>query len=558
MSRATQPAPVEIPYLDRIFATGDGAPELGERFEMVQAVRDGSKDLGRRLDHALLERLMRCQQGLVQAQALQAQLQEIVQRLDAPPWFPALFLRSVPTELGPRALVLYGGQRRLVALVEGLDPQALIPGHEVFLGKELNVVTGASPHGAPKFGETALFERLTADGRCILRWRDEEVVVDAGGGLTAEELQGGDQVRWDRSAWMAFERLERAAGRHFLLNEVPSVGRACVGGQDENLELLLSALTAALIAPEKATQYGLSGRKSILMVGPSGVGKTLMARVAAAEVTRLSGARCRFGVVKPAEWESPWVGETQQNIRNCFKALRTAAEDEAAVLFLDEIEAVGRIRGGSSGHHSDKFLAALLAELDGFADRSGVAIIAATNRKDLVDPALLERLSDVEIVVRRPDMRGARAIFDIHLPASLPYHANGTSAGDVRRAMIDSAVSLLYAPNADNALCTVRLRDGKTRTVSARELSSGRLIDQICRAARRAAFLRDMRTDDAGLRESDIAGAMGDALERLATTLTPRNAHAYLTDLPQDIDVVSVEPIPRKVTRRQRYLSATR
>src|SRR6185503_21153634 len=137
----------------------------------------------------------------------------------------------------------------------------------------------------------------------------------------------GDQVRWDRTAWMAFEKIVAAAGRHFLLDEVPDVGPEQVGGQDASLELLLSALTTTLVAPEVAARYRLGGRCSVLMVGPPGCGKTLMARVAAAEASRLSGRTCRFAVVKPAEWESPWVGETQQNIRSCFRALREAAGD---------------------------------------------------------------------------------------------------------------------------------------------------------------------------------------------------------------------------------------
>src|SRR5437879_9175632 len=127
---------------------------------------------------------------------------------------------------------------------------------------------------------------------------------------------------------------------------------------------------------------------------------------------------------------------------------------------MDEIESVGRIRGGSANQHADKFLAALLAELDGFTERTGIAIIAATNRKDLVDPALLERLSDIEIAVSRPDMRGARAIFDVHLPETLP-----PDPLDARDEIIETAVSRVFSPNADNALCTLHFRDGKTRTV---------------------------------------------------------------------------------------------
>jgi ATP-dependent Clp protease ATP-binding subunit ClpA len=389
----------EIPLLDQLMAVGEGAPSIDQKVDLAQTIRSSSPERGRRLDQALLDRLARYAVGLTQAQAAHAHLREMIERLDAPPWFPALFLRPVDTSLGPRALVLFNGAQRLVALAEGVDLQSLAAGDEVFLGKDLNVVTGKSPYGGPKCGETAFFERMTADGRCVLRWRDEEMVVDAASGLAVATLRSGDQVRWDRTAWLAFEKIERPVGQQFLLNEIPNVGRNQVGGQDRNLDLLLSALTAALTAPEKAMQYGLGGRKSILMIGPSGVGKTLMARVAAAEMTRLSGTDCRFGVVKPAEWESPWVGETQQNIRNCFKGLREAAAAGAAVLFMDEIESIGRIRGGTAAHHADKFLAALLAELDGFTDRTGIAIIAATNRKDLVDPALLERLSDVEINV---------------------------------------------------------------------------------------------------------------------------------------------------------------
>jgi proteasome-associated ATPase len=555
MPRAQQSEP-EIPFLQQLLAIGEHAPTIEQKADFAQAVRDRSADRSRKLDSLLFEQLARLGEGLTEAQTRQAKLQAILEDLGSPPYHPAIFLRPVMTAAGARAMVMYGSTRRVVAVAEDVDLQALALGDEVLLGKDLNVVVGISPHATPQCGETALFERATADGRIVLKWRDEEIVVESVRSLHETELKAGDQVRWDRSAWLAFEKIDRAPGRRFLLDEVPDVGREQVGGQDANLDTLLSALTATLVAPEKAAQYGLGGQQSILMVGPPGCGKTLMARVAVAEVSRCSGQRCRFGLVKPAEWESPWVGETQQNIRNCFTALREVAADGYAVLFLDEIESIGRIRGSAVGHHSDKFLAALLAELDGFTARTGVAIIAATNRKDLVDPALLERLSDVEISVRRPDMRGAQAVFDIHLPESLPFSPNGTAARDTRRAIIATALSRFYSPNADNALCTLRFRDGKSRTVTARELASGRTFEQVCRAARRAAFLRDVNGGEPGLRPTDMENAIADTMDRLASTLTTRNAHVYLTDLPQDIDVVSVEPVARKVARPHRYLNA--
>lgn len=537
-----------LPLLDELLAVGDGAPTLEQKVELARLMRGRSPESASQLDRALLDQLMRMRTGLRAAEAAQQELRELLDRLAAPPWHPALFLGAVETHLGPRAMVLHGGARRLVALANDVDLDTLVVGEEVFLGTEGNVVAGRSPYGAPPYGETAFFERVTADGRCVLRWRDDEVVVDAAGTLQVRDLANGDLVRWDRTAWMAFEKIDAAAGRRFLLDDVPTTGRDRVGGLEADLDAVLSALTATLVDPARALAYGLGGRRSILMVGPPGCGKTLMARVAAAEVSRLSGQRCRFAVVKPAEWESPWVGETQQNIRNCFRALREAS-DGFAVLFLDEIESIGRIRGAASNLHGDKFLAALLAELDGFSDRTGIAIVAATNRKDLVDPALLERLSDVEVAVSRPDMRAARAIFDIHLPATLPLR-------DDRTAIVDTAVSRLYSPNGDNELCTLRFRDSTLRTVAAREVASGRLFAQICRAACQAAFLRERRGGDAGLRVADMEHAVAQAIDRLATTLTPHNLRAHLADLPQDVDVVSVEPVVRRTSRTHRYRHA--
>jgi proteasome-associated ATPase len=547
MPRPTPPTS-DLPFIEELLAVGEGAPTLEQKIELAKSIRATRPDLARQLDGVLFDNLVRLRSGLETAQGVQQELRGLLERLASPPWHPAVFLRAIETDLGPRAMVLYGGSRRVVALANGIDLDSLGVGEEVFLGAEGNVVTGRSPYGAPQYGETAFFERVMPDGRFVLRWRDEEVVVDVADALRLGELDVGDQVRWDRSAWMAFEKVAGARARRFLLDEVPNLSRAQVGGQDANLDLILSALTATLVSPALAALYDLGGRQAILMEGPPGCGKTIMARVAAAEVSRLSGKRCRFAVVKPGEWESPWVGETQMNIANTFRALRNVT-DGFAVLFLDEIDSIGRIRGGAGNPHGDKSLTALLAELDGFADRSNIAIIAATNRKDLVDPALLERLSDVEITVQRPDMRGARAIFDIHVSDTVPVIG-------ARGAIVETAVSRLYGPNAGNELCTLHFRDGKTRTVAARDLASGRTFAQICRGARLAAFLREVRGGERGMRVADMERAVGEAMQRLATTLTPRNVHAYLTDLPQDVDVVRVEPIVRKPKHPHRYRHA--
>lgn len=541
-----------LPDLDLLRAVGDHAPSLQDKCQFVHAVRTESPDLSAQIDHMLLDTLTQQHQGLLESQAALTQCKVILEQLRRPPWRPAVYLDTVSTPHGHHALVLCDGTRRLVMLDEAITCDALTIGDEVFLNHELNMIMAKSPRGALPYGETAVVERSLGDGRLLLKWRDEEVIVEAGP-LHAVPLQRGDHVRWDRAAWLAFEKIEHTHGQDFFLDELVDVDRTQVGGQAKNLETLLSSLTTTLVDPGKAAVYGLGGRQSILLVGPPGCGKTLMTRVAVAEISRLSGTQCRFAVVKPAEWESPWVGETQQNIRHCFQALRAAAHDGFAVLFLDEVEAVGRVRGNGVGFHSDKFLAALLAELDGFTDRTGIAIVAATNRKDLVDPALMERLADVEIAITRPDRRAAEAIFAIHLAETLPYSPNGTAAPVTRRELIETAVSRFYSPNADNALSVVHFRDGKTRTVAARELASGRIFTQVCRATRQAAFLRDVRGGGSGVQVADIEDAVADAIERLRSTLTVHNVHAYLADLPQDVDVVSVEPIVRKVPRHRHY-----
>jgi proteasome-associated ATPase len=545
----------ELAWFETIVNGREGGPRGEQRLEMLVRRRAESPERSVRLDQMLLGELDRRDQGLREASANLDKLKEIVDKLTVPPWHTGIYLGAVQTDQGPRPMVQFGNARHVVNLGETVSLDKVLPGDEVFLNHDFTALARRSPFGVPQVGETAVFDRLTEDGRLVVQSRDEELILRPAGVLDARSLKSGDLVRWDKGSWMAYERVERAAGRRYFLDEVPDARPDQVGGQRASLQMLLGALKAKLVAPELARRYGLEGRETILMIGPPGCGKTLLARVAAAEIARISGKKCRFAVVKPGQWEDPYVGVTQRNIRDCFEALREAAEDGLAVLFLDEIETVGRLRGASANLHGDKFLGALLAELDGFAGREAVAIIAASNRKDLVDPALLQRLSGIEITVSRPDRRGAKEIFGIHLNASIPYSPDGEAAVETREEIIDRGVSQLYSPNGENELCTLRFRDGMTRTVAARELASGRVIEQICRDARRSAFQRHVDGGEPGLTADDMSEAVSATIERMATTLTPGNAHAYLFDLPQDADVVAVDAVARPAGRSHRYLN---
>lgn len=554
----------EIPFAREVLATGEGAPSLDRKMEMLATLRTHSQELGRKMDRFVLEQYERLHQekedlrlGLTEAQAKQQKLKAILDELSAPPWHPAIFLRPETTPEGPRARVAYGNTRSVVAVAGEVRLGELEPGDEVFLGNQLNVVLAKSPLGAPAFGETAILDRRLPDARLVLKSRDEEVVIEPAGTLAGAEIKPGDQIRFDKAIGLGYEVIPRPSeGRRYFLEEVKDVPVTQVGGQDHSLRRLIQALTVKLVDPDLAKVYGLDGQRTAMMIGPPGCGKTLMARVAVSETARIGGGkRASFAVVKPAAFEDPFVGVTEANIRSFFAALREAAKDGYAVAFFDEVETIGRIRGGVANQHADRFLGAFLAEVNGFEDSPNVAIISASNRKDLLDPAVAERLGEIEIVVGRPDMKGARAIFSIHLSADYPFSPNGSAAGSTRQEAIETAVSMLYSPNADNELCVLRFRDSKTRTVTARELVSGRLIQQICKEARQSAFFRHRQTGEPGITARDVRDAVANALSRLATTLSPRNVHTYLPDLSTDTDVVDVRPIDRKVARPHRYLS---
>ncbi len=525
--------------------------ERARRYKQLRKLRESWPD---EVDIQLLETIDRQRESLQIAREQIETLTELHHKITAPPFHPAVFMRKLPDQ--DKAEVFCGNDPRIVTLCDDVDATELRIGDEIFLNNERNLLLCKAPWESFEVGETAVVERVDENGQLVVKSRDEVLLVTAGALLDLNEVKVGDRVLWDRPTYIAHKRIEEKEAEDFFHSEIPDATQEMVGGQHANLNVLLATLTAFLTDPDKAQRYGIHGRRSVLMVGPPGCGKTMMARFAAAEVSRKSGRKCRFFVIPPSAWESPFVGETQQRIRNCFKTLRSAASDDGfVVLFLDEVESVARIRGSLGGHHSDKFLSSFLAELDGFTTRGNVAIVSATNRKDLLAPEAYDRLAEVEIRVGRPKLSQARDIFSIHLAATVPFSPNGDAASATRREIVDRAVSQIYDPNGDNKICKIMFRDGTERVVAVSEVMSGRLIEQACRAARQRAMLRDVSGGEPGVCMSDMEEAICDVIERLSTTITVHNVKSFLTDLPQDLDVVSVKPIVRKVSRIHRYLS---
>lgn len=512
---------------------------------------------GHALDCYLIENLRLTRRSISELEKVNREQHKAILELTSEPLHTAIFLRGPATGAeARRAKVLCRNRELVVGVHPDVQLESLVPGDEVLLNRDDAIVAlGDTP--AQPGGTLAIMQRRLPDGRILVKAREEQIIMQCLEG--AAGAKAGDLVRVNLEAHIAFECIEQPRETASLVTDLPVAHRHQLAGQDETYRRLKLALSAALMDRKKAAAYNLQGRNSILVIGPPGTGKTLMVKVAANELSREHGLKCRFAVVKPGSWNSPWFGEAEANVRREFETLNRLADEEGTivVVYLDELESTARHRGSGIGHAEDKVTAALLAELDGFRERSNVVIVSSTNRKDLIDAALLERLSSTELLVGRPTASAARAIFDVHLPTTVPYSPNGASAPDTRREIIDVAVSRLYAPNGDAKVAQIKFSDGKQRSVTARELVSGRLIAQVCRNACELAFERDVTSGESGVTVRHMETAVEETIERLRTTLTKVNAGNYLPDLPQDTHVVAVDVVRPAAKRTGYYLNET-
>jgi proteasome-associated ATPase len=553
----------EASALRTLLRMGGGASSLEDRVRWLAQLRRDSPDSSEALDSTVLAELARCQEGLGRARAAQGELKALLDRLTAPPWQPAVFLGATRTPDGDGALVAQGAMRRVVQVNDGVGLADLKPGDEVLLSKELNALVGRSEPPMLRAGDVAAFERHTADGRLVLNVHEEETIVTAGASLDAGALRSGDLVRWDRALGMAFEAVERSSGRDIFLEDTPAETFADIGGLDDEIEELQRAVLMRFRHGPLVEKYGLKPKRSVLLWGPPGTGKTMLARALAHQLSVVSpSGRARFASVKPGSLNSVWFGQSERNYREVFRAARTAGEREPDIpvcLYFDEVDSIGAARGHASGRVDDRVLTAFLSELDGLESRGNVMVVASTNRRDVLDPGLVRpgRLGDCVIHVPAPGRKGSRAVLSRHLRPDIPYAANGhgSDIAATREEILDRAVAHLFAPNEQRDLAVLMFRDGKRREVKPGDLVSGAVLAKVALAAVERACVREARSGEAGVRADDVLDALDAEMATAARVLTPANCRSYISGLPQDVDVVSVQMVERQAVEASRYVA---
>jgi proteasome-associated ATPase len=573
----TRPEPVSHATLHQLL--NDETLSVSQKCEYVQNTRDAAGADSRFVDMMLVKIISQYRGKLREASALQAQIEDVYKdlekaykRLTAPPLYPATFLESRTIGSAATALVHYNNSPRFVTISDEFDAASVQAGQEVLLSSDRNLLVDKLDGSPLNRGETVVFDRYTEDGRLVVKRRDEEFVAGASAVLQDVELKKGDTLRWNPSAWIAYEKVERPGGGQYFLEESIDVTFDDIGGLDKEIEEMKNLVLLHLKHVGTTQRYGLAPERAALLEGPPGTGKTMLVKAMVSFLRTLSPTgEARFIDIKPGELASMWYGQSEANIREVFRVAREAsvAQPEIpVVMFLDELDSIAASRGASLHRVDDRQVTALAAEINGLQACGNVLILAATNRKDILDEALIRagRFGDVCLKVGRPRRPAARAILSKYLRDDMPYAtepgansagANGGSDETARAEILDAALSRLYSPNGDGDVATLTFRDGTRRTVRINELMSGAVLAKIARVAARRACLREIETGAVGIELNDVLAAVCGEVDTAARLLTPANCTRFLDDLPQDVDVVRVEPVERKPADVYRYIQAS-
>jgi proteasome-associated ATPase len=450
---------------------------------------------------------------LRQARDQIAKLRDEIDKLSAPPSGFGVFLGA--NEDGT-VNVMTGGRKLRVNISGEIAADSLAKGQELMLNESFNVVEAC---GYEVQGEVvSLKELIDQDRALVLLHSDEERVVQVSSKLKSELLRAGDSVLLDMKSGYLLEKLPKPQVEELILEEVPDVDYESIGGLDTQIEELRDAVELPFLYAGLFAEYQLPPPKGVLLYGPPGCGKTLMAKAVAnslakrtQEVTGRDDVRAYFLNVKGPELLNKYVGETERQIRLIFqRAKEKSQEGVPVIVFFDEMESLFRTRGsGISSDVETTIVPQLLSEIDGVEQLKNVIVIGASNREDLIDPAILRpgRL-DVKIKIERPDEASARRIFAKYLVSALPIHtselARHGTVDEAIEAMIGVTVEEMYAVNDGNRFLEVTYANGDKEVLYFKDFSSGAMIENIVRRAKKIAIKRFIATQEQGIRTEDL------------------------------------------------------
>jgi proteasome-associated ATPase len=461
-------------------------------------------------------------------------LKSEVDRLAQPPATFAVFLAAHEDHT---ADIYTSGRKMRVSVSPDVDLETLSPGKEVMVNEAMNVVKVLQ---FDEVGEVVLLKEMLEGGdrALVIGHGDEESVVRLAYRLRDQQLRSGDSLLIDRRVHFAYERIPKLDVEELVLEEVPDIDYSVIGGLSNQIEAIRDAVELPFLHKELFAEHELKAPKGILLYGPPGCGKTLIAKAVAnslaKKVSERTGEEGRsfFLNIKGPELLNKYVGETERHIRLVFQRARDKATDGMPVIvFFDEMDSLFRTRGsGVSSDVENTIVPQLLSEIDGVEGLDNVIIIGASNREDMIDPAILRpgRL-DVKIKIERPDAEAAREIFSKYLTRTLPLHPEDLAEFDhdpqtCVQAMIDRTVGRMYEESEENQFLEVTYAGGDKEVLYFKDFNSGAMIQNIVDRAKKMAIKDFLETGVRGLRIGHLMQACLDEFaenEDLPNTTNP-------------------------------------